>query len=119
MTNKKRSPITTHVLDISRGKPAVGISVLLEMQISKSKWKILKRAATDADGRAVSLMKVGSRLKTGVYRLTFETAKYFKALGAERFYPLVTISFEVKETTHHYHVPLLLSPYGYSTYRGS
>jgi 5-hydroxyisourate hydrolase len=110
------SPITTHVLDTSRGKPAVGVAVVLERQAG-AVWSELGRGVTDGDGRNRSLMT--GDLTAGVYRLTFATDAYFAALGIAGFFPEVPIVFRIDETRSHYHVPLLLSPFGYSTYRGS
>ena len=114
-----RSPITTHVLDISRGKAASGIAVTLERRISETEWKILKKAATNADGRIEDLLAPGSQAEAGIYRLTFETAPYFRSSGGTGFYPYASIAFEITQPQEHHHVPLLLSPYGYSTYRGT
>lgn len=110
--------ITTHVLDTARGRPAQGVPVILEIQ-TEGTWRELGRAATDADGRARQLLPAGQALSAGTYRLTFLTQVYFDALGIEGFYPEAAIVFTVREPDQHYHVPLLLSPYGYSTYRGS
>ncbi len=112
-----RSPITTHVLDISRGKAASGIPVTLERRVSDTEWKLVKKAATNSDGRVEDLLPPGSRADAGVYRLTFETAGYFGKGGG--FYPYASIAFEITQPQEHHHVPLLLSPYGYSTYRGT
>jgi 5-hydroxyisourate hydrolase len=112
------SPITTHVLDTARGRPAAGIAATLEHLVD-GLWTTLGRGETNADGRIRDLMPDGSSLEPGIYRLTFETAAYFRALGIEGFYPYVPIVFELAAPEQHYHVPLLLSPYGYSTYRGS
>jgi 5-hydroxyisourate hydrolase len=112
------SAITTHILDLSSGRPAQGVAVTLEVQ-ADGVWKILGRGATDADGRLKDLLAVGFDLQAGVYRLTFRTSDYFAARGVESFYPEVSISFIVGDGAAHYHVPLLLSPFGYSTYRGS
>ena len=112
------SAITTHVLDTSVGKPAAGVGVTLEKQEGGA-WKTLASGATNADGRAAELLSGGATLAAGTYRLRFDTAAYFRARGVESFYPHVEIVFHVKDTAQHYHVPLLLSPYGYSTYRGS
>ncbi len=113
------SRITTHVLDISRGRPAAGISVTLEVQNDSGDWRTLGRGRTDADGRLKSLTGEGEVLSEGVYRLTFETGDYFAAQAEETFYPLAVVVFRVRDAAQHYHVPLLLSPYGYTTYRGS
>ena len=112
------SAITTHILDTSRGQPAGGITVVLELQSNES-WQVLGQGVTDADGRLKSLLGDDSKLVPGAYRLTFHTGEYFDAQQIESFYREVTISFIVLDASEHYHVPLLLSPYGYSTYRGS
>ncbi len=112
------SAITTHILDTSRGRPAHGVVVVLDSQSGDS-HRELGRGETDADGRLRTLLPQGAPIAAGVYRLTFHTAAYFKAIGVEGFYPEVTIAFEIKDPAQHYHVPLLLNPYGYSTYRGS
>ncbi|MBI1805511.1 MAG: hydroxyisourate hydrolase [Ignavibacteria bacterium] len=112
-------PITTHVLDTTRGKPAVALKVLLEVYTELKEWKELARGETDADGRISDLLHPNTKLTTGTYRLTFLTASYFHSAGVEGFYPYVTVVFELSEPITHYHIPLLLSPYGYSTYRGS
>jgi 5-hydroxyisourate hydrolase len=113
------SPITTHVLDTALGRPAQGIAVILETADSKESWTELARGVTNADGRISSLLPDGATLAGGVYRLRFATAAYFTALGVRFFYPEVVVQFRVDEPTEHFHVPLLLSPFAYSTYRGS
>jgi 5-hydroxyisourate hydrolase len=110
------SGITTHVLDTSRGRPAAGVPVTLE-RATHSGWQPAGRGTTDADGRASDLLP--ARPDAGRYRLTFDTGAYFHAAGETGFYPEVTVTFEVEGGADHYHVPLLLSPFGYSTYRGS
>jgi 5-hydroxyisourate hydrolase len=112
------SGITTHVLDTSRGRPAAGISVTLEAK-GEEGWRLVGRGATDADGRLRDLLPPKFTLSEGDYRLTFDVGAYFAASGAEGFYTEVVVSFVVRDAAAHYHVPLLLSPYGYSTYRGS
>jgi 5-hydroxyisourate hydrolase len=107
--------ITTHVLDTSRGKPAAGVGVTLERRTDDN-WKLVGRGETDNDGR---LKTLASEVQAGVYRLTFDTATYFRERHIESFFPETTIVFEVRDAAQHYHVPLLLSPFGYSTYRGS
>ncbi len=108
-----RSPITTHVLDTAQGKPAVGLGVVLEVR-DKEKWTTLARGITDADGRVANLLPVDHDLTIGTYRLIFTTAAW-----QDGFYPEVSISFSVSDPGQHYHVPLLISPYGYTTYRGT
>lgn len=112
------SPITTHVLDVSKGRPAPGVSVSLEVQVSAGNWKELARASTDPDGRIPQLLAADS-LVEGVYRLIFDTNSYFKSCNVAGLYPRVTVEFQVRDAQAHYHIPLLLSPFGYSTYRGS
>ncbi len=113
------SKITTHVLDISRGRPAAGVGVTLELQTTGGDWGIIGRGETDADGRLADLTGAGDAGVEGVYRLTFETENYFAAQGVETFYPLAVVVFRVRDAAAHYHVPVLVSPFGYSTYRGS
>ena len=111
------SPITTHILDISVGQPASGVAVALE-QKGESGWSSVGQGVTNDDGRVTDLMDEGA-LSAGVYRLTFETKAYFDAKNTDTFYPEVVVTFDVEATREHYHVPLLVSPFGYSTYRGS
>ena len=113
------SAITTHVLDTARGRPADGVPVVLERVDVGSPVRELGRGVTDSDGRLRTLLPSGEALGAGTYRLTFDVETYFRALGADAFYPSVSVSFRVRDPGQHYHVPLLLSPYGYSTYRGS
>jgi 5-hydroxyisourate hydrolase len=110
--------ITTHILDTSRGRPASGVTVVLESQSAQG-WQVLGHGVTDADGRLKELLPADFNLKPGAYRLTFQTGDYFAAQQIESFYTEVMISFNVRDAAEHYHVPLLLSPFGYSTYRGS
>lgn len=110
--------ITTHVLDTSSGRPASGVPVALELAAAAGKWRILGRATTDGGGRVADLLH-GESLLIGTYRLSFDTAAYFAARQVRGFYPEVHVIFEVRDVDEHYHVPLLLSPHGYSTYKGS
>lgn len=112
-----RSPLTTHVLDTSTGRPARGVAVCLWRREADG-LRELARAVTNDDGRVPELLAEGA-LVAGVYRLGFATSAYFAADGRPCFYPEVNIDFEVTATTEHHHVPLLLSPFGYATYRGS
>ena len=112
------SPLTTHVLDIRLGKPAANVAVCLEQRDSSGEWRLLARKFTNDDGRVPDLLAAGE-LGTGVHRLRFDSGAYFRSQGVEHFYPEVTIEFEVTDLMRHHHVPLLLSPFGYSTYRGS
>ena len=113
-----RSPITTHVLDTAAGRPAAGVAVRLECKSEAGQWTRLAEGVTDADGRIMDLLAAG-RLMIAVYRMTFATGEYFQATGTVGFYAEVSVVFEIRRPDEHYHVPLLLSPFGYSTYRGS
>ena len=108
------STITTHVLDTSLGKPAAGIRIELEYG-----GAIVGSGVTDADGRARDLVAKSATLDAGDYRLTFFVGEYFSKANRESFYTQIVVSFRIGESDEHYHVPLLLSPFGYSTYRGS
>jgi 5-hydroxyisourate hydrolase len=110
--------ITTHVLDTARGRPAAGIHVELETREGTT-WRRIARGVTDDDGRLRSLTPEDSALASGLYRLTFDTGSYFRRQNTTTFYPRVLVEFTVDEEQPHYHVPLLLSPFGYSTYRGT
>lgn len=107
--------ISTHILDISRGRPAQGVDVRLEY-LKGDAFGLIAEGKTDADGR-VRDWKFD--MKTGTWRIRFAIDSYFSALGEKCFYPFVEIVFQVDNADQHYHVPLLLSAYGYSTYRGS
>ena len=108
------SSITTHVLDTTRGRPAAGIPATLDFQISDKEWKQIGSGVTDADGRIRTLMDAGVGITKGVYRLTFDIESYQPG-----FYPHVVLVFRVDDPNEHYHVPLLLGAFGYTTYRGS
>lgn len=113
------SPITTHVLDTSTGKPASGMPVTLERKTQGDVWKVVAKGVTDDDGRIKNLLSSDDEVPLGVYRLTFETGHYFHIWQTECLFPQVMIAFIVKDNKQHFHIPLLLSPFGYSTYRGS
>ena len=109
--------ITTHVLDTARGEPATGVTVILEMR-QASEWTPVGRGETDGKGRVTSLTE--GPTAPGTYRLTFDVGSYHRECGlAVAFFPEVKITFNVRDPDEHYHVPLLLSPFGYSTYRGA
>jgi 5-hydroxyisourate hydrolase len=114
------SPITTHVLDLNLGRPAQGMKIVLEAPSGSSpdSWGVLAVGTTDADGRVRDLLSTIT-LKPGLYRLRFDTGGYFQKRGLTTFYPEVVVTFEADDSSSHYHVPLLISPFGYSTYRGS
>ena len=127
-SNRTRPPITTHVLDVSRGSPATGIEVRLETwkgpnrhpifgDSDLSSWALIGSSTTDKDGRSGHLMNLVEAVDPGTYRLSFNTGKYFP----EGFFPFVSLVFEIRESQkfQHFHVPLLLSPFSFTTYRGS
>lgn len=113
------SGITTHVLDVSIGRPAAGILVRLDRKVQDGSWENIGDQVTDGDGRARDLVPEGEPVIVTEYRLVFEVGTYFKDNQVNGFYQEVTIAFAVIDASQHYHVPLLLSPFGYSTYRGS
>jgi 5-hydroxyisourate hydrolase len=116
MSSNERSRVTTHVLDAVSGRPASGVEVTLQQQDADG-WQPVATGTTDRDGRISDFGPVD--LEPGVYRVSFGTAAYFASLGQPTFYPEVIIPFNLTEPDAHYHVPLLLSPYAFSTYRGS
>lgn len=113
------SGISTHVLDLARGRPASGVQVTLEVREPDGGWRALGADRTDDDGRIGRLLPEGQEPSPATYRLRFRTGPYFEALGKDTFYPHVEIAFRVARADEHYHVPLLLGAFGYTTYRGS
>ena len=113
------SPITTHILDTSAGRPAANVAVRLEFGDGDGGWQPVAAGTTDGDGRISDLLPPGTAFAAGLYRLTFEVGSYFQDSGVKSFYRQVPIVFAIEDPAQHYHVPLLLSPFGYSTYRGS
>eukprot|EP00276_Gloeochaete_wittrockiana_P004647 CAMPEP_0184660638 /NCGR_PEP_ID=MMETSP0308-20130426/34523_1 /TAXON_ID=38269 /ORGANISM="Gloeochaete witrockiana, Strain SAG 46.84" /LENGTH=119 /DNA_ID=CAMNT_0027101343 /DNA_START=63 /DNA_END=422 /DNA_ORIENTATION=+ len=119
MGGSEVSPITTHVLDTALGRPAGGMPILLESVLENgTRFVEIARGLTDSNGRITNLLQPNS-LQAGQYRMVFDTAKYFQSIATKGFYPVVQIHFEITSPNEHYHIPLLISPYGYSTYRGS
>jgi 5-hydroxyisourate hydrolase len=108
--------VSTHVLDTARGRPATGLAVTLSRRGPGRDWSVVGRGVTDREGRVKELSSMA--LEVGEYRLDFATGAYFKASGAEAFYPEVSVVFATAKGDTHLHVPLLLSPFGYSTYKG-
>ena len=111
------SQITTHILDTTKGRPAQGVTIALAQQ-NGDNWQEIARGVTNADGRIANLLPPEIQLELGVYKIKFFTQEYFAQDGTKNFYPFVEICFEVAGNEH-YHVPLLLNPFGYATYRGS
>lgn len=112
-----KSPITTHVLNTALGLPAEGVAATLYKQQSPDSFSEVGSGKTNSDGRITDLLD--SLLESGEYRITFNTGAYFDEQDVPTFYPSVSIDFTVTDPEEHYHVPLLLNPFGYSTYRGS
>jgi 5-hydroxyisourate hydrolase len=115
------SPITTHVLDTALGKPAQGITVRLELAAGPGSddWTEIARGVTNQDGRISQFDPPLPMLDPGTYRVRFDTGSYFLAIGVRGFYPEVHVIVRIEDPSQHFHIPLLLSPFGYSTYRGS
>ena len=111
--------ISTHVLDIAHGKPAKDLPVRLERWETSGGWVQLGSMRTDNDGRCGQLLPEEEVLRAGLYRLTFDTASYHLAHKIAALYPVVEVTFQVRDGESQFHLPLLLSPHGYSTYRGS
>lgn len=111
------SPITTHILDTHRGCPAAGVQIVLREQ-KDGIFQPIASGKTNEDGRLPGLLAEGT-LRPGIYQMYFATEAYHASLGIKGFYPEVVVTFEIVHTDQHYHIPLLLSPFGYSTYRGS
>jgi 5-hydroxyisourate hydrolase len=110
--------LSTHVLDLGTGRPARGVAVRLARHSDAGGWAKVAERVTDDHGRVPDFL-AGAPLETGRYLLTFDTGDYFRAKGEQSFHPEVSVMFEVGDSAQHYHVPLLLSAFGYSTYRGS
>ncbi|MGM9511701.1 hydroxyisourate hydrolase [Larkinella sp. GY13] len=114
----KTFQLSSHILDISKGMPASGVPIRLEkMDTNKKTWSIIEEKITDANGRISDFLSSESS-NEGIYKLTYLTADYFKSQNAQSFYPFIEVVFEIKDGKH-YHVPITLSAYGYSTYRGN
>ncbi len=115
-----KSPITTHVLDTANGHPANGIRVTLEKQLDNGTWNHIAEGKTNNDGRITDWMPADKKAEKGLYRVTFHAGSYLEQKGnKEPFYTEIPVTFRLSDPSAHYHIPLLLSPFGYSTYRGS
>lgn len=112
------SGISTHVLDLARGKPANGLVIRLARETG-GQWVEVSSRKTDRDGRVKSMLREHELAEAGRYRLHFETAEYFRTHGTGALHPFVEVVFEIHGGTEHYHIPLLITPHGYSTYRGT
>ncbi len=112
------SAITTHILDTTNGVPAAGVAASLERRSHAAGWQLVAEGITDADGRINDIMSPSDIFSPGHYRFVFEIGPYFLLKGIECFFPQISVGFVVKDSMQHYHIPLLLSPFGYSVYRG-
>lgn len=112
------NPLSVHVLNLENGLPSPGVNVTLEKHVGKD-WQSLAQGVTNEQGRIGELFPAKQAFEAGEYRVVFKTGEYFKKAGRETFFPEIPVIFEVKNADQHYHIPLLLSPYGFSTYRGS
>jgi len=110
--------ISTHILDTALGRPAAGVPLTLA-RMANGVWSLINDATTDADGRCKHLLPSTQTLQPGIYRIHFETAVYYQRSQLEGLYPYVDIVFTVSDGEQHYHIPLLLTANGYTTYRGS
>lgn len=113
------NPVSVHVLNMQDGLPAVGVEVMLERLGKDGHWQKLADMRTNAQGRINALYPSGQTLQQGTYRVVFETGDWYKAHGKQTFFPEIPVVFSIDGSLPHYHVPLLLSPYGYSVYRGN
>ncbi len=112
------NPLSVHVLNLENGLPSPGVNVTLEKHVDNG-WQPLAQGVTNEQGRIGELFPAKLAFEAGEYRVVFKTGEYFKKTGRETFFPEIPVIFEVKNAEQHYHIPLLLSPYGFSTYRGS
>lgn len=113
-----QNPLSVHVLNLENGLPSADVKVTLEAQ-QNEKWVELNSKSTNENGRITDLYPEGKTLQKGVYKVTFQTGDWFKSKNQRSFFPEVPVVFVIDGTVDHYHIPLLISPYGYSTYRGS
>jgi len=112
------NPLSVHILDLQSGKPTAGVAVSLEQRDGQA-WRTLGNAVTDEQGRVRALYPAGKPIVKGVYRIVFNTGEHYARLRQPTFFEQIPVEFKVDDTAQHYHIPLLLSPYGYSTYRGN
>lgn len=116
---EKKYQLSSHILDVSQGLPAPNVLIKLEKQLEKDTWQFIAENKTDQNGRIQDFLPYEANdVNAGIYRLTYYTKTYFESLNQSSFYPFIEVVFEIKDTQH-YHVPITLSPYGYSTYRGN
>lgn len=119
MAQEKSYQLSSHILDINSGRPAAGVTIVLSKMNTDKSWEVIDWRTTDSNGRVKDFLEQkDGKTNKGTYKLTFLTASYFEALKQESFYPFIDVVFTIKDDNH-YHVPITLSPFGYSTYRGS
>ena len=114
----KEYQLSSHILDINQGQPAPGVRITLSKQDKDARWTVVDEKLTDKDGRVKDFLERDGNDHAGIYKLTYHVAPYFEAQKQSTFYPFIEVVFEIRDNNH-YHVPITLSPYGYSTYRGS
>ena len=112
------NPLSVHVLNLENGLPSPGITVTLERHVGQD-WQPLAQGTTNEQGRIAELFPANKQFEAGEYRVVFKTGEYFEKTKHETFFPEIPVIFKVQQTDQHYYIPLLLSPYGFSTYRGS
>jgi len=112
------NPLSVHILDLQSGQPTAGVNVTLEERDGQQ-WRTLSQGTTDTQGRVRALYPAGKQITAGAYRIVFKTGEHYARLRQPTFFDQIPVEFKVDNTAQHYHIPLLLSPYGYSTYRGN
>jgi 5-hydroxyisourate hydrolase len=117
-TNAAGNPLSVHVLDLQSGQPTAGIGVTLEQRVGAD-WRTIAAAVTDSQGRIPALYPEGKPVDAGEYRIVFKTGEHYARFGQPSFFPRIPVEIVMDKSSAHYHVPLLLSPFGYSTYRGN
>jgi 5-hydroxyisourate hydrolase len=118
IAQNQKFQLSSHILDISRGLPANDVLIRLEKQTDNGSWEFIKESKTNQEGRITNFLPYGEKENRGIFKLTYFIEPYFKNLKQSSFYPFIEVVFEIKDNQH-YHVPITLSPYGYSTYRGN
>lgn len=118
LAQESKFQLSSHILDITSGKPAANVKITLSKRDKNNNWNFIEEKLTDSNGRIRDFLKQDGKNNTGIYKLTFHTSTYFEDLGQKTFYPFIEVVFELVNNEH-YHVPITLSPFGYSTYRGN
>ena len=118
IAQSKSYQLSSHIRDIHTGKPAPGVTISLSRQDTSGRWSVIEERKTDENGRVKDFLEATPEGHPGIYKLTYQVVPYFEAQGQDSFYPFIEVVFQIKDNAH-YHVPITLSPYGYSTYRGN